>query len=206
MSFNTPKPINFEIYEDTTIDLNQFDRRLNIKLKFNWNYEDYFDIGVNSIDILLNKKIISTINIGEVISLEAFPQKSNKNGRFGDPVRDDIYMQDINFDSYLDLKVRSVCGQGCWYSYWIFNKENNVFERNEDLDSFRPYYFDCKNQIIYSYLGGSAWYHSINAYKVINYEIKFFQSIYKEYRKEYSLQVFRDHNDSIIKVDTIYEN
>lgn len=47
-----PPSFNFEIYEDTIIDLHQFDDRLNLNLKFNWLYENYWDIGVTSIDVL----------------------------------------------------------------------------------------------------------------------------------------------------------
>ena len=48
----TPVSFNFKIYEDSIIDFEQFDNRIKLKFKFNWYYEDYFDIGVNSIDFI----------------------------------------------------------------------------------------------------------------------------------------------------------
>ena len=209
---NTPKSFNFEIYEDTIIDLHQFDNRIDIKLKFNWLYERGIgnwpnNIGVSSIDMIENKRIISSIDLKELnIGVEAFYQNNLNSARYDEMVREDIYMIDVNLDSYLDIKVRSECGQACWYSYWIFNKNNNTFERNESLDSFRPYYFDCKNHIIYSYEGGSAWNSNFSAYKIINNQIHFLQSSYYERRKEYSLYIYRDANGSVIYSDTIFKN
>ena len=113
-------------------------------------------------------------------------------------------MVDVNLGSYFDIKMRTQCGQSCWYSYWIFNKKNNTFERNESLDSFRPYYYDCKNQIIYSYEGGSAWNSNFSAYKISNNQIHFLQSRYYEHGEEYSLFIYRDANEVIISSDTIY--
>ena len=151
-----------------------------------------------------NQKIISSIELNEIIGLEAFRQDNPKSRRYDEAVRDDIYMVDVNLDSYFDIKMRTQCGQACWYSYWIFNKKNNTFERNESLDSFRPYYYDCKNQIIYSYEGGSAWNSNFSAYKIINNQIYFLQSRYYERGEEYSLFIYRDANEAIISSDTIF--
>ena len=203
---NTPKSFNFEIYEDTIIDLHQFDNRIDIKLKFNWLYKKIRpnNKGVTSINVIENQKIISSIELNEIIGLEAFRQDNPKSRRYDEAVRDDIYMVDVNLDSYFDIKMRTQCGQSCWYSYWIFNKKNNTFERNESLDSFRPYYYDCKNQIIYSYEGGSAWNSNFSAYKIINNQIHFLQSRYYERGEEYSLFIYRDANEAIISSDTIF--
>jgi hypothetical protein len=203
----TPPSFNFEIYEDTIIDLHQFDDRLNIKLKFNWLFEKSWDIGVTSIDILKKGNVISNIDLKEIIEVEAFPQKSAETGRYMETVRDDIYMADINLDSYLDIKVRSVCGKACYYSYWIFNPTKNVFEQDSSLSAFRPYYYDCKNNLIYSYPGGSGWYYDVFAYKVTNGKMKIYQSVYYEFNEEYNLKISRDENTGkIILSDTTYNN
>ena len=201
-----PPSFNFEIYEDTIIDLHQFDDRLNLNLKFNWLYENYWDIGVTSIDVLNKGNVISNIGLKEIIEVEAFPQNDPDSKRFEDPVRDDIYMQDVNLDSYLDIKVRSTCGKGCYYSYWIFNPIKNAFERENSLDAMRPYYYDCNNNLIYSYQGGSAWYYDSRAYKVTNGKIELFQSVYYEFNEKYNLEIYRDSAYNIIFSDTTYNN
>ncbi|MBC8302282.1 MAG: hypothetical protein H8E55_41770 [Pelagibacterales bacterium] len=202
----TPPSFNFEIYEDTIIDLHQFDDRLNIKLKFNWLFEKSWDIGVTSIDIIKKGKAISNINLKEIVKVEAFPQKSPETGRYMEPVQEDIYMQDVNLDSYLDIKVRSECGKACYYSYWIFNPIKNEFERDDSLDAMRPYYYDCKNNFIYSYPGGTGWYYDIIAYKVANGKIKRYQSVYYEFNEKYNLEIYRDSDDNILLSDTTYNN
>jgi hypothetical protein len=207
----TPQSVNFSIYEDTIIPLHQFDNRLDLKLKFNWLYEEGYDnwpntIGVSSIDMLKNDKIISSIDLKEIIEVEAFMDNDPESKRFMQPVRDDIYMQDVNFDSYLDIKIRSVCGKGCYYSYWIFNPIKNEFEKDDSLDAMRPYYYDCKNNLIYSYPGGTGWYYDIFAYKVTNGKMKMNQSVYYEFNEKYNLEIYRDSAYNIIFSDTIYNN
>ena len=200
----TPPSFNFEIYEDTTINLYQFDDRMNLSLKFNWLYENYWNIGVTSIDILNKESVISNIDLKEIIELEAFMQMDPESKRFEDPVRDDIYMEDVNLDSYLDIKVRSSCGKACYYSYWIFNPIMNTFEREGYFDILRPYYYDCKNNLIYSYPGGTAWYHHIYAYKVTNGGLELFQSVYYEYNEKYYIEIYSDSKGGTILSDTIY--
>ena len=202
----TPPSFNFEIYEDTIIDLHQFDDRLNIKLKFNWQFDKYCNIGVTSIDILKKGNVISNIDLKEIIELEAFPQKSPESGRYMETVRDDIDMVDINLDSYLDIKVRSFCGKGCYYSYWTFNPTKNEFEKDESLGAMRPYYYDCNKNIIYSYPGGTGWYYDIIAYKVTNGKIKRYQSVYYEFNEKYHLEIYKDSDDNILLSDTTYNN
>ncbi len=206
--FKIPKSFNFSIYEDTIIELNQFDKRLDISLKFNWFYERGLDnwlniIGVASIDMLKNDKIISTIDLKEIIEVEAFMDNDPESKRFGQPVRDDIYMQDINLDSYLDIKIRSVCGKGCYYSYWIYNHQKELFEYDQSLNFMRTYYVDCNDSLVYSYEGGSAWYYDCSAYKVTNGKLELFQSVYYEYNEDFNLEIYRDANGSIIFADTI---
>jgi len=198
----TPESFNFSIYEDTIIDLHHFDDRLNVKLKFNWFYENHWDIGVISIDVIKDNNTISNIDLTEIIELEAFPQKFPERGRYMEPVRDDIGMVDVNFDSYLDIKVRSTCGKACWYSYWTYNHHKEIFELDESLNSMRTYYVDCSNDLIYSYEGGSAWYYDSRAYKVINGKIELFQSVYYEFNTDYNLEIYRDADGSIIFADT----
>jgi len=208
----TPEAINFSIYEDTIIPLNQFDNRLeDLKLKFNWLYEVGADnwpntIGVSSFDILKNDKLISSIDLKEIIKVEAFMDNDPESKRFEQPVRDDIYMTDVNFDSYLDIKIRSSCGKGCYYSYWIYNPDKEIFEFKKELNYMRTYYIDCNNNIIYSYQGGTAWYYYLNAYKINNGQIEFYQSLYQERNGKYSLERYKDANDSIIFTDTIYND
>lgn len=206
----TPGSINFSIYEDTIIPLNQFDNRLeDLKLKFNWLYERCYDcwpntIGVSSFDILKNDKLISSIDLKEIVKVEAFPQKFAESGRYMEPVREDIYMTDVNFDSYLDIKIRSSCGKGCYYSYWIYNPDKEIFEFKKDLNYMRTYYIDCNNNIIYSYQGGTGWYYYLDAYKINNGQIDFYQSLYHQMGNGYRIERYKDANDSIIANDTIY--
>ena len=202
----TPPSFNFEIYEDTIIDLHQFDDRLNIKLKFNWQFDKYCNIGVTSIDIIKNEKIASNIDLIEVVEVAAFDQKSPESGRYMEPVQEDIYMQDVNLDSYLDIKVRSFCGKACYYSYWTFNPTKNEFEKDESLGAMRPYYYDCNKNIIYSYPGGTGWYYDIIAYKVTNGKIKRYQSVYYEFNEKYHLEIYKDSEDNILLSDTTYNN
>ena len=121
----TPPSFNFRIYEDSIIDLNQFDNRLNLSFKFNWHYEDYFDIGVNSIDFLKEDGSSNSIKFG---GIEAFQEKDSQSSRFGEIVRDDITMIDVNMDSYLDIRIITFCGKSCGYEYWIYNESTNNFD------------------------------------------------------------------------------
>ncbi len=203
----TPESFNFIIYKDTVIDLHHFDNRLDISLKFNWLYEGGIDnwpktIGVASIDMLQNNKIMSNINLKEILEVEAFNDYNPESKTYGQAVRDDIYMIDVNFDSYLDIKIRSSCGKACYYSYWTYNHEKELFEYDESLNYVRTYYVDCNNNLIYSYDGGSAWYYDSRAYKFDNGKIKLFQSVYYEYNVDYNLEIYRDASGSIIFADT----
>ena len=207
---STPESINFSIYEDTIIPLNQFDNRLeDLKLKFNWLYNGDYDnwpgtIGVSSFELLKNDSLISSIDLKEIVEVEAFSQSLAETGRYGEPVREDIYMIDVNYDSYLDIKIRSSCGKACFYSYWIYNTDKEIFEFSKELNYMRPYYIDCSNNIIYSYPGGTGWYYYLDAYKINNEKIEFYQSLYHQMGDKYSVHTYTDANNSVIVSDTIY--
>ena len=163
-------------------------------------------MGVYSIELILDGKIVSKIDLKDILTVEAFKQDDPNSERYGQTVREDIYLEDVNLDSYLDIKVRSTCGKGCYYSYWIFNPIKNAFERDSSLDAMRPYYYDCKNNLIYSYPGGTGWYYDIDAYKVTNGKIKRYQSVYYEFNEKYNLEIYRDSAYNIILSDTTYNN
>ena len=95
-----PKSINFEIYGDSVIDLNAFDARLSIKLKFNWLYEGEWPnkLGVASIDIIKGDSVINNMDLS-YLELEAFMNKYPESKRFKQIVRDDIYLVDENYDA-----------------------------------------------------------------------------------------------------------
>lgn len=201
----TPEAFNFVIFEDTIIDLYQFDNRLSLKLKFNWRYENYFDIGVISIDVLKKDKVTANIDLTGIIQVEAFPYKNSKSDRHMETVREDIYMEDVNLDSYLDIKIRSSCGKSCYYSYWIFNEDSNNFEYSSSYSGVRPYYIDCNSKLLYSYDGGEAWNYRYSAYKIMGDKIKRYQSFYKEFQEDYSLEQYSDSAGNLILSDTIYK-
>ena len=197
----TPPSFNFRIYDDSTINLNQFDNRLTLSFKFNWFYENYPDIGVYSIDILKDDGSISKIDL---LGTGAFYEKT-KNG-FGDIVRDDITMLDVNMDSYLDIKFITDCGKSCFYHYWIYNKKTNDFEYSSSFAYTSPYCIDCKNQILYSYGGGEAYNFLKIAYKINGNELSIFQSSYFDsWNKDYDLQQYSDSAGNLISSDTIYK-
>ena len=80
----------------------------------------------------------------------------------------------------------------------------NTFEREDSFDALRPYYYDCKNNLIYSYPGGGAWYHHVYAYKVTNGGLELFQSVYYEFNEKYHLEIYSDSIGRTILSDTIY--
>lgn len=197
----TPVSFNFKIYEDSTIDFNQFDNRIKIKFKFNWYYEDYFDIGVNSIDFI---KEDGSSNRIKFRGIEAFPEKDSKSNRFGDVVRDDITMIDVNMDSYLDIRITSFCGKSCHYEYWIYNKRTNNFEFSSSFAYIKPYYIDCNKNILYSYAGGDVFSSNKIAYKINGDELNFMQYSYSDsWNNDYDLQQYSDSAGNLISSDTI---
>ena len=199
----TPVSFNFKIYEDSIIDLNQFDNRLNLSFKFNWHYEDYFDIGVNSIDFLKEDGSSNSIKFG---GIEAFQDKDSQSNRFGEKVRDDITMIDVNMDSYLDIRIITFCGKSCEYEYWIYDESTNNFDFSSSFAYIKPYCIDCKKQILYSYGGGEAYDFLKIAYKINGNELSRFQSSYFDsWHKDYDLQQFFDSAGNLIFSDTIYK-
>jgi len=200
----TPKTVNLKIYEDTIIEMNQFDERVNIKLKFNWLFVNGFTdwsnkIGVYSIELILDGKIVSKIDLKDILTVEAFKQDDPNSERYGQTVREDIYLEDVNLDSYLDIKI----GRS-WFSYFIYNTRKKVFEYKENLNSMRVSKIDCENKIIYSYGGGTAWYNHRYAYKIIDGEINLYQSLYNEYNEHYILEQFKDSSGAILFSDTTF--
>lgn len=201
---NVSKPINIEIYGDSTIDLNTIDPRLSIKFKFNWLYENKWPnkLGVTSIDIVKDNSVINNMDFS-YLELEASMNKYSKSERFMQIVRDDMYLVDINMDSYLDFTIN-------WNSrgnpsYWIYNPDKEIFEFNKELNYMRPYHVDCYNKIIYSFQGGTAWYFTYNQYKLDN-EIELIGSVYKERNEDYNLEVYKDAKGVVISSDTTYNN
>tara|TARA_Y100000739_G_scaffold134462_1_gene115754 strand:- start:749 stop:1495 length:747 start_codon:yes stop_codon:yes gene_type:complete len=196
----TPLSFNFKIYEDSIIDLNQLDNRLNLSFKFNWHYEDYFDIGVNSIDFLLEDGSSNNIKFG---GTEAFLDKDSQSNRFGEIVRDDITMIDVNMDSYLDIRIRTFCGKSCEYEYWIYNESTNNFDFSSSFAYTKPYCIDCKRQILYSYGGGDAFSFKKIAYKIHGNKLSQLQSSYYDsWSKDYDLQQYFDSAGNLIFSDT----
>ena len=119
--------------------------------------------------------------------------------------------QKIAFSCYPNLrgvdfsKIKfGSCGKGCYYSYWIYNPDKEIFEFKKELNYMRTYYIDCNNNIIYSYQGGTAWYYYLDAYKINNGQIDFQQSLYHKMGNGYRIERYKDANDSIIANDTIY--
>jgi hypothetical protein len=161
----TPPFFYFEIFGDTLINLNNIDSRLNSKLHFNWNIEKESEwdlpIAVEKIEILIRDKVIQTINLKNILKVEAF--RSKKNYKL---VRDDIQMIDINMDTYLDLVFKTDCGKACYYSYWIYDVKSNKYIEEKSLDSFRPYHFDCKRRLVFSYDGGDYNEVRFSVYKI----------------------------------------
>jgi len=200
-----PKAINFEIYGDSIIDLNTFDSRIPIKLKFNWLYEGEWPnkLGVASIDIIKGDSVISNMDLS-YLELEAFMNKYPESKRFEQIVRDDIYLVDENYDSYLDFTIQ--WNSRGFTSYWIYNPDKEIFEFKKELNYMRPYYVDCNENLIYSFQGGTAWYYDSYAYKINNGQIEFYQSLYHQMGDGYRIERYKDANDSIIFTDTIYHN
>ena len=197
----TPVSFNFKIYEDSIIDFNQFDNRIKLKFKFNWFYENYFDIGVNSIDFIKEDESSNRINFR---GSEAFREKDSQSSRYGDIVRDDITMIDVNMDSYLDIRIiSSNGGKSSLYEYWIYNKRTNNFEFSSSFAYLKPYCIDCNNNIIYSYSGGDAFSFNKRAYKINGNKLSFIQSSYfSSWNKNYDLQQYSDSAGRLISSDT----
>lgn len=199
---NTPMDVNFSIYGDTLIELNKFDKRLDISFKFNWDDKAGYDrnsIAVLSIELIKNGKIIDTILLKNEITLEAFPDYNNGNLI----VRDDIYLTDINMDSYLDLQATRECGKGCYNSYWIYNPSSDIFEHWENINYLRPFCFNCEEMIIYSYDGATANLIELSAYKINNYKIEFFQSLTTTHFANYFIHKYFNQDGTLIHLDTI---
>ncbi len=200
----TPISFNFKIYGDSIVDFNQFDNRINLKFKFNWHYKNYFDIGVNSIDFIKKDGSIRNIKLS---GIEAFAEKDSKSTRFGEPVRNDITMIDINLDSYLDMRAINACGKSCEYEYWIYDKETNNYLLSSTFSNVNPYCIDCNQNILYSYAGGDAFSFKKIAYHINGDELRFLQSSYFDsWNKDFSLQQYNDSAGTLIFSDTIYKN
>lgn len=199
---NTPDNVNFSIYGDTLISLNKYDERLDISFKFNWDDQsglDNFSIAVHSIEVINEGVVLDTIQLKNIVFLEAFPDYS-KDGKI---VRDDIYLTDINMDSFLDFQITRTCGKSCYKSYWVFNPMNNTFNYIEDLNFFRPYCFDCEKMMIYSYTGGTANIMEHSVYKIHNHKVEFYQSRYTAYYSDYLINQYINSEGNLILSDTV---
>ncbi|MBC8409260.1 MAG: hypothetical protein H8E12_11135 [Rhodobacteraceae bacterium] len=203
---NTPNEVNFSIYEDSTIHLNQFDERLNISLKFNWLYEENSsnNLGVVSIDLLKNGKLIQKMDFQQILETEAFWDKNSSSDRYGEIVRDDIYLRDLNMDSYLDFQITYTCGGACYFSHWLYNPSKKIFELNEELNNLRQYNISCEEMMIYSYEGGTASTMWFSAYKIDDEKINFHQSLFINHLSDYKIETYTDFNKHQFKIDTLY--
>ena len=66
----TPQSFGFYIYSDSVIDMNEFDSRLSISLKFNWG-----NVDVQSLDVIKMNNLLHTIDINKFFAIETFGEK-----------------------------------------------------------------------------------------------------------------------------------
>ena len=190
----TPQSFGFYIYSDSVIDMNEFDSRLSISLKFIWRNGD-----VKSLDVMDYNNIIHTIDINKFFDVETFGEKDVESRHYNKLVREDIRMVDVNMDSYLDISVVTSGGKPFRCSYFIYNPEKEIFEFSESFNLLKPIYIDCKNRILYTYEGGQSDNMSFSAYKMENNKLKYYQHLYKEYGEDLSiLKIYSNANRDII--------
>jgi hypothetical protein len=177
-----------------------FDSRLSIKLKFNWFYDSENVIGVQSVDVIKGGAVIYNMDIKSIMEMEAFEDDERHI-----PVRNDIFLEDINMDSYLDFTITWVCGKACYYSYWVYNVDREIFEVNNELRFMRPYFRDCTNRIIYSYKGGTANDMDFDAFKVgVNGKLVLYQSLWREYFGDFSVDTYYNVDREVIKSENVF--
>jgi hypothetical protein len=190
----TPQSFGFYIYSDSVIDMNEFDSRLSISLKFNWG-----NVDVQSLDVIKMNNLLHTIDINKFFAIETFGEKDVESRHYDKLVREDIMMVDVNMDSYLDISVVSSGGKPFRNSYFIYNPETEIFEFSESFNLLKPIYIDCKNRILYTYEGGESDNMSFSAYKMENNKLKYYQHLYKEYGEDRSIsKIYSNANRDII--------
>ena len=190
----TPQSFGFYIYSDSVIDMNEFDSRLSISLKFNWG-----NVDVQSLDVIKMNNLLHTIDINKFFAIETFGEKDVESRHYDKLVREDIRMVDVNMDSYLDISVVSSGGKPFRNSYFIYNPETEIFEFSESFNHLKPIYIDCKNRILYTYEGGESDNMSFSAYKMENNKLKYYQHLYKEYGEDRSIsKIYSNANRDII--------
>ena len=197
----TPQSFGFYIYSDSVIDMNEFDSRLSISLKFIWGNSNIVDTygDVESLHIMDHNNIIHTIDINKFFDVETFGEKDVESRHYNKLVREDIRMVDVNMDSYLDISVVTSGGKPFRCSYFIYNPEKEIFEFSESFNLLKPIYIDCKNRILYTYEGGQSDNMSFSAYKMENNKLKYYQHLYKEYGEDLSiLKIYSNANRDII--------
>ena len=197
----TPQSFRFYIYSDSVIDMNEFDSRLSISLKFIWGNSNIVDTygDVELLHIMDHNNIIHTIDINKFFDVETFGEKDVESRHYDKLVREDIMMVDVNMDSYLDISVVSSGGKPFRNSYFIYNPETEIFEFSESFNHLKPIYIDCKNRILYTYEGGESDNMSFSAYKMENNKLKYYQHLYKEYGEDRSIsKIYSNANRDII--------
>jgi hypothetical protein len=81
-----------------------------------------------------------------------------------------LVIEDMNFDSYQDIRIQSgtPSGPNTPYFYWIWDPKAGAFMSNPDLEHITAPVFDYDNQTIQSFVREGAELYSDNTYRYIN--------------------------------------
>jgi hypothetical protein len=106
------------------------------------------------INISKNTSIItwSIAIFHKTIKLQTFDIESHIIYYNDNLMEDALFLEDENFDGYLDLRIRqsdAIDGQNNYF-HWVYNSQEKLFVRNKELDKLTQPVFNVQTQTILS--------------------------------------------------------
>lgn len=176
----TPKVESKKVTTDSSETNTEIIKTLTLKDKINSQMPEFtFKVLVKKGDLLLSESYspykinITNQNAEKIQELLLGYTNTLDSERFG------VYIEDMNFDGYKDIRVQcgTPPGPNIPYHYWLWDIKSSKYVQNEKFEEITSPSFDYENKTITSFNRGSASENLECVYKFIDHKLVLIKSI-----------------------------